>query len=73
MSSLRTFLRTGALLLACAAPGYMHPHHIPEEARFEESAAAASCVPSGPIISGTGKFRYEYVPQKLVLPRYFCY
>jgi hypothetical protein len=66
MSSLRTFLSRGALLLAFAAPGYTHPHHVPEEARFEDSAAAAA--PSGPIISGTGKFRYEYVPQKLVLP-----
>jgi hypothetical protein len=64
----RNFLHTGASLAAAAFSGHAHSHHHVDEAPFDDSAANSAPLPTTPVISGTDKFRYEYVPQKLVLP-----
>jgi TAT (twin-arginine translocation) pathway signal sequence len=67
----RDFLQTSASLAAAAATGqaHAHPHHQ-ATAALENAAGndTASGSPSGPIVSGSGDFRYEYVAEKLVLP-----
>jgi len=49
-----------------------HPHHetnAPAPANAgSQTAVPTAPLPMGRIISGTGAFRYEYVPEKLVLP-----
>lgn len=53
-----------AALLACLTPAMAHPHpHKPQPASTTNHATL-----SGPVISGTGAFRYQYVPEKLILP-----
>jgi hypothetical protein len=70
----RDFLQTSASLAAVAATGHAdaHSHHHHSAAAFEAGSGAgqeaASAAPSGPMVSGSGDFRYEYVPEKLVLP-----
>lgn len=62
----RNFLHTSAAFTAAAFTGHAHPHHHVDEAPF---ADAENMPPlEGPVISGTGEFRYRYVPEKLVLP-----
>jgi hypothetical protein len=71
----RDFLFTGAALAAGAAAGHSHAHehHFPQVA-FEVAAAdqpkASGAQPAGngPIASGSGGFRFEYVPARLALP-----
>lgn len=71
----RDFLFTGASFAAGTFAGHAHPHehHFPDAA-FELAAAnppaSADSQPtgSGRIVSGSGDFRYEYVPTRLVLP-----
>ncbi len=55
----------GAALLAFHAVG--HPHHA-ELAPAEVASAASALDLSEKIISGSGAFRYEFVPDKLKLP-----
>lgn len=61
----REFLNTGASFAAMAFTPHGHSHHHVDEAPFD---AANYAPPSGPIVSGTGEFRYQYDPDKLVLP-----
>jgi hypothetical protein len=65
----RHFLQTTASLAAISftAHGHAHSHHHGDEAPFDAGAANAGA-PAGPIISGSGEFRYQYVPEKLALP-----
>ncbi len=64
----RDFLFTGASFAAGTFAGHAHPHehHFPDPNL--ELVADTQTPPAGPIISGAGEFRYEYVPGKLVLP-----
>ncbi len=66
----RNFIMTGASLAAGTLAGHAHSHHHPDPA-FALAAAtpnAEPAPPSGPLVSGSGEFRYRYVPEKLVLP-----
>ncbi len=65
----RRFMQTGASLaaLAFSPSAQAHPsHHHVNEAPFEATGNAAP--PKTPVLSGYGEFRYQYVPEKLVLP-----
>jgi len=66
----RRFMQTGASLAALAfspsAQAHPHSHHHVNEAPFEATGNAAP--PTTPVLSGYGEFRYQYVPEKLVLP-----
>ncbi|HSU54715.1 MAG TPA: hypothetical protein VLT36_11705 [Candidatus Dormibacteraeota bacterium] len=66
----RRFMQTGASLAALAfspsAHAHPHSHHHVNEAPFEATGNAAP--PKTPVISGSGEFRYQYAPEKLVLP-----
>jgi hypothetical protein len=66
----RRFMQTGASLAALAfspsAQSHPHSHHHVNEAPFEATGNAAP--PKTPVISGYGEFRYQYTPEKLVLP-----
>jgi hypothetical protein len=64
----RRFMQTSASLaaLAFSSTAHAHSHHHVNEAPFE--ATGNSAPPSGTITSGSGEFRYQYVPEKLVLP-----
>jgi hypothetical protein len=62
----RHFLQAGAALTAAAVTGHAHSHHHVAEAAAETPAAAGP--PEHPVISGTGDFRFEYMPDKLRLP-----
>jgi hypothetical protein len=63
-------MQTGASLAALAfspsAHAHPHSHHHVNEAPFEATGNAAP--PKTPVISGSGEFRYQYAPEKLVLP-----
>ena len=63
----RGFLHGTVSMAAVTAAGQVHSHHSVVEAPLE---AAPGGSPAGgqPVASGSGKFRYEYVPEKLVLP-----
>jgi sugar lactone lactonase YvrE len=65
----RHFLHASASLAALTftGHGHAHSHHHVDEAPFDANSGSAA--PSGPVVSGTGEFRYEYVPEKLVLPK----
>jgi hypothetical protein len=71
----REFLFTSASLAAGGFAGHSHPHehHFPD-ATFQLAAADKPAAPAappasdGPILSGSGEFRYQYVPDKLTLP-----
>jgi len=63
----RKFLEVGISLTAVlVAHAHSHEHHF-VQARAEDNQGSAP-PPSGPVTSGSGEFRYEYVPTKLVLP-----
>jgi len=66
----RNFLQTSATFAAAGLSGHAHSHHHVNEAAADDSAAAAAPAgdPNAPVITGTGAFRYQYVPEKLVLP-----
>src|SRR5208283_1365886 len=69
----RDFLQASATFAAAAATGHAHAHphdhHILDAAFQSNSAdASASAELSGPIVSGSGDFRFEYAPEKFVLP-----
>lgn len=57
--------------LACAPPTSAHPHH-PVRGTNQMAAlsgqGAPAVVAGGRVVSGTAPFRFEYVPEKLVLP-----
>jgi hypothetical protein len=64
----RRFMQTSASLAAFAftTQGHAHSHHHVNEAPFEATGNAAPH--KDPVVSGRGEFRYQYVPDKLVLP-----
>ena len=63
----RQFLHAGTAFTAVAFSGPSHSHHHVDEVPFE--AAASTPPPSEhPLVSGSGEFRYQYVPDRLVLP-----
>lgn len=65
----RDFLHTSASLAATALSAHGHSHHHVNEAPFEAGASPAGAIRSdSPITSGVGEFRYQYEPEKLVLP-----
>ncbi|HEY5911686.1 MAG TPA: hypothetical protein VJA21_13885 [Verrucomicrobiae bacterium] len=68
----RKFLCAAASVTAGAFAGETHSHHHVAEVRFETALAADGAVhaddPANPIISGSGDFRYQYMPDKLALP-----
>ena len=72
----RDFLWTGASLAAGAfhAHGHSHSHDHFHDTSFELAAAGPAAppdyqpAPTGPIVSGAGDFRYQYIPEKLPLP-----
>ena len=69
----RDFLVSSAALAAGTLGAHSHSHHHFPDAGFELAAATPQTADSppavtGPIISGSGAFRYQYVPEKLVLP-----
>jgi len=59
----RDFLHTGASLTAAAIAGQVLPTAASGAQDGTATAGAAE-----PIVSGTGDFRYEYVPAKLAVP-----
>ena len=63
----RHFLHTSAALTAAAFTTHAHSHHHADEAPFE-APASQPLLSEHPLISGSGEFRYQYVPDKLVLP-----
>ncbi|MGD0537699.1 MAG: hypothetical protein ABSC03_08645 [Verrucomicrobiota bacterium] len=63
----RGFIFTTASFAAGGLAAHAHPHHHFPDHTFELAAADAP-LPIGPIISGAGEFRYEYVPARLKLP-----
>src|SRR5512142_720237 len=64
----RHFLQAGASLATLSFTAHGHAHHHVEAAPYDAAADSQSLAPSGPITSGSGEFRYEYVPEKLALP-----
>ncbi len=66
----RDFLHAGASLATGVFTGTLPSHHHVSEPLWALAAnfAGADPGPAPPCISGTGDFRYEYVPEKLVLP-----
>jgi len=65
----RHFLQAGASLAAITFTSHGHSHHHVDEAPFDSAGGGAPTPESaGPIISGSGDFRYQYVPEKLALP-----
>lgn len=64
----RHFLQTSATFAAFTFTAHAHSHHHVQEAPAESAAASPPADLSTPIISGSGEFRYQYVPDKLVLP-----
>ena len=69
----RDFLVSSAALAAGTLGAHSHSHHHFPDSVFELAAATpptADAPPAmtGPIISGSGAFRYQYVPEKLILP-----
>ena len=63
----RQFLRASTALAAAAFTGHAQSHHHVDEAPFE-AAADKSPLPEQPLVSGSGEFRYQYVPEKFMLP-----
>src|SRR5215468_11912639 len=63
----RQFMQTSASLAAIAFTPNAHSHHHVDEAPFEAGNNAAPPL-KDPVVSGGGDFRYQYVPDKLVLP-----
>ena len=71
----RDFLLTSASLAAGTFAGHSHAHehHFPDKT-FQLAAADSPAPPDvqpasgGPIVSGSGDFRYEYVPTRLIPP-----
>jgi hypothetical protein len=64
----RHFLQASAGFAGAAVSGHAHSHHHVEEAPAETPAAAAPRELASPVVSGSGDFRYQYDPSKLVLP-----
>ncbi|HWX21707.1 MAG TPA: hypothetical protein VN578_17520 [Candidatus Binatia bacterium] len=65
----RRFIEVNISLAAAALSGHAHSHHHVDEAPFEEAGNASPAKePASPIISGSGDFRFQYVPDRLPLP-----
>lgn len=62
----RQFLHTSPVLAALTLSGEGYSHHHVVEAPFEQAGGSAQ--PPKSVASGSGSFRYEYAPDKLVLP-----
>ena len=62
----RDFLRAGSALALLTLAGRAEAHHHVDEAPFVP--ADPPVAPPKGIASGKGEFRYEYAPEKLVLP-----
>ncbi len=62
----RHFLQASAAFATMTFTAHGHSHHHVNEAPFEASQQAPP--PTSPVISGSGDFRFEYVPTKLQLP-----
>ena len=64
----REFMQAGASLAATtfALTAHSHSHHHVNEAPAEVATPAPPL--TGSVVSGSGDFRYEYLPEKLVLP-----
>jgi hypothetical protein len=63
----RGFLHGSVSMAVVAAAGGAHSHHSVVAAPLE-AAPAPSPAGGQPVTGGSGQFRYEYVPEKLVLP-----
>jgi len=63
----RQFLHASTALAAAAFTDHAHSHHHADEAPFD-AAANELTHPTEPLVGGSGEFRYQYVPEKLVLP-----
>jgi len=61
------FLFVGCALTWLAVGALAHPHHA-ERAPAEAAAAGPAAVEPARVVSGTGAFRYEFLPDKLRLP-----
>jgi hypothetical protein len=67
MLNRRGFLQGGATMAVAAAAGQIPSHHSVAERPYEPPPDGA--VAAGqPVSSGSGDFRYDYVPDKLALP-----
>ena len=70
----RNLLPAALLWIAASTPiVFAHPHHTNEPPALQVAAVAKAAEPSpagapAKITSGSGAFRYEYAPEKLVLP-----
>ena len=62
----RHFLHLSAAFSAAALTGHAHPHHHVDEAA--NGATKSMPLPDHPVVSGSGEFRFQFVPDKLVLP-----
>ena len=62
----RTLLQ-GGFSLSAALMAHAHEHHLLQTEAADDPGSGT--LPTGPIISGSGEFRYEYVPSKLALPK----
>ena len=58
----------GTSLAGAALASHSHHHMLAPQAEAAEAGPQPSGPPSGPVMGGAGDFRYEYVPEKLVLP-----
>ena len=63
----RHFLQASASFTALAFTAHAHSHHHVNEAEAEP-APAGGPGPLVPVTSGSGEFRFEFTPDKLVLP-----
>jgi hypothetical protein len=63
----RHFLQTSASFTAGALTAHAHSHHHVDEAAAEP-APAGGVGPLEKVVSGSGDFRFEFTPDKLVLP-----
>jgi hypothetical protein len=71
----RDFLLTSSSLIAGTLAGHSHAHehHFPDvplqlAAADKPAPPMAQPAGNGPLVSGSGDFRFEYVPTRLVLP-----
>jgi hypothetical protein len=62
----RRFMQTSASLAALAFTPRAHSHHAVNEAPLDPFTQPPPL--KDPVLSGRGDFRYQYVPEKLVLP-----
>jgi hypothetical protein len=54
-----------AITLALSTPLLAHPH---ADSQSSAPASTSQAILAGPVVSGSGAFRYQYIPEKLKLP-----